>query len=171
MSKLAKETYFVLIADDSAEDRFLMTAALRHARRLKTIAEVSDGHEVISYLDGSAGFHDRRKYPLPDLLLLDLKMPLTDGFEVLEWLRTRSFLNLTIVVLTDSMRAEHIKRAMDLGADFFQIKPTAHADRITMVQALEEHLTRPEPALAVRSFKRIKRRMPRNSLWPSDSFY
>src|SRR5713226_6349675 len=119
MSTLAKETFFVLIADDSAEDRFLMTSAMRHARRLKIIAEVSDGNEVISYLDGSAGFRDRRKFPLPDLLLLDLKMPLTDGFEVLEWLRTRSFLSLTVVVLTDSMRADHIKRAMDLGADFF----------------------------------------------------
>lgn len=166
MSKLAKETFFVLIADDSAEDRFLMTSAMRHAHRLKIIGEVSDGHEVISYLGGSAGYNDRQKFPLPDLLLLDLKMPLIDGFEVLEWLRAKSFRNLTVVVLTDSMRADHIKRAMDLGADFFQIKPQAHADRVTMVQALEEHLTRPAPVLAVRSFKKTSR----NSVWPSDIF-
>jgi CheY-like chemotaxis protein len=150
MSKLAKENYFVLIADDSAEDRFLIKSAMRHARRLTAIAEVSDGKEVISYLDGSAGFSNRRIFPLPDLLLLDLKMPQTDGFEVLEWLRTRSFRNLTVVVLTDSMQAEHIKRALDLGADFFQVKPKAHSDRVTMIQALEEHLTGPSLVLAGR---------------------
>lgn len=150
MSKLAKENYFVLIADDSAEDRFLIKSAMRHARRLTTIAEVSDGKQVISYLDGTAGFSDRRKYPFPDLLLLDLKMPTTDGFEVLQWLRTRSFRNLTVVVLTDSMQAEHIKHAMDLGADFFQVKPKAHSDRVTMIQALEEHLAGPSLVLAGR---------------------
>src|SRR5689334_5646259 len=110
MSKPAKDVYYVLIADDSEADRFLMKTALRQASCLQIIAEVSDGTDAIAYLRGHAEFSDRQKFPLPDLLLLDLKMPLQDGFEVLEWLNEQPCQGLTVVVLTDSMQTEHIKR-------------------------------------------------------------
>ena len=142
MTRLVKDTYHVLVADDSADDRALLKAALRHTTRLKIIAEVSDGAEVIAYLRGQAEFADREKFPLPDLLLLDLKMPLRDGFHVLEALKQQPCEGLTIVVLTDSMQPEHIKRALDLGADLFQVKPRASHDRASMILALEEYLVR-----------------------------
>lgn len=142
MSKLAEDIYFVLVADDSDADRSLLKTAMRHAPRLQVIGEVADGVETIAYLKGQEHFCDRQKYPLPDLLLLDLKMPLQDGFEVLEWLQTQPRRNLTVVVLTDSMQPEHIKRALDLGADLFQVKPRTNHDRQIMIQALEEYLTR-----------------------------
>ncbi len=142
MSEPADENYFVLVADDCVADRLLLQAAMRHATRLQIIAEVADGQEAVAYLKGERDFNDRKKFPLPDLLLLDLKMPRMDGFEVLEWLKTQSFEGLCIVVLTDSMRAEDIKRALDLGADLFQVKPAAGQDRRTMVLALEEQLTK-----------------------------
>jgi CheY-like chemotaxis protein len=142
MIRLAKDKYHVLVADDSAGDRALLKAALRHTARLKIITEVSDGTEVIAYLRGQAEFSDREKFPLPDLLLLDLKMPLKDGFHVLEWLKEHPCEGLTIVVLTDSMQPEHIKRALDLGADLFQVKPRASHDRASMILALEDYLVR-----------------------------
>jgi len=71
---------------------------------------------------------------------LDLKMQTMDGFEVLAWMRTQSFPGLTVVVLTDSMQAEHIKRALDLGADLFQVKPRALQERESMVLALEDFM-------------------------------
>jgi CheY-like chemotaxis protein len=138
MNKPEKNAYHVLIADDSTDDRFLLRNAMQRASRLRIVAEVADGSEVISYLKGRDAYADRAKYPIPDLLLLDLKMPLMDGFEVLEWMRTQSFPGLAVVVLTDSMQAEHIKRALDLGADLFQIKPRANPEREAMVLALEE---------------------------------
>ena len=145
MSKLAKEIYSVLVADDSDADRFLLKTALHQAPRLQIIGEVADGAETIAFLTKQSDFHNRKDFPFPDLLLLDLKMPLLDGFEVLEWLRTRSFSNLTVVVLTDSMQPEHIKRALDLGADLFQVKPRTNRDREAMVLALEEYLTSSTP--------------------------
>lgn len=143
MSKLANNIYLVLVADDSDADRFLLKTALQRASRLQIIGEVADGVETIAYLKGHGDFRNREKYPLPDLLLLDLKMPLQDGFEVLEWLQTQSFRNLTVVVLTDSMQPEHIKRALDLGADLFQVKPRTNHDREAMIMALEEYLLNP----------------------------
>ncbi|MDB6109649.1 MAG: two-component system response regulator [Pedosphaera sp.] len=146
MNKPAKAVYHVLIADDSEADRSLMKIALRQASCLQVIAEVSDGTDVITYLRGQAEFSDRQKFPLPDLLLLDLKMPVLDGFEVLEWLNKQPCPGLTVVVLTDSMQAEHIKRALDLGADLFQVKPRANHDRAAMILALEDYVLRASTA-------------------------
>ena len=141
MSKQAKDTFLVLVADDSENDRELLKKAVQKVGgRLRVIGEVSNGSDVIAYLKGHQHYKDREKFPLPDLLLLDLKMPLKDGFEVLTWLRTQSFRNLKVVVLTDSMHAEHIKRALDLGADLFQVKPRMPHDLHAMILALEDHL-------------------------------
>jgi CheY-like chemotaxis protein len=140
MNSQAKETYLVYMADDSEGDRLLFKAALKRAASLQLIGEATNGHDVMAYLKGHGPFANREEFPLPDLLLLDLKMPRKDGFEVLEWLRTQSLENLTVVVLTDSMQPEHIKRALDLGADLFQVKPVANHDREAMVLALESYM-------------------------------
>jgi CheY-like chemotaxis protein len=138
MNKTEKDVYHVLVADDSTDDRFLLQSAMRRVTRLRICAEVADGSEVIAYLKGLNAYADRQRYPMPDLLLLDLKMPQMDGFEVLEWMRSQSFPGLTVVVVTDSMQAEHIKRALDLGADLFQVKPRTNPEREAMTLALEE---------------------------------
>jgi len=143
MNAQKKDDFLVLVADDSHDDRRLVKLAMRRATRMKIIAEMSTGGQVIDYLDGRAHFSDRERFPLPDLLLMDLKMPQQDGFEVLEWLHTQPFEKLTVVVLTDSMNPAHIKRALDLGADLFQVKPKATHDREAMILALEEYLLRP----------------------------
>jgi CheY-like chemotaxis protein len=136
----AKESFSVLIADDSEDDRLLLKRAMQRASRLQVVAEVSNGTEVIAYLKGQSQFADRNKYPLPSLILLDLHMPMKDGFDVLTWISKQDFDNLTVVVLTDSMNTEHIKRALDLGADLFQVKPVQRQDREAMILALEEYL-------------------------------
>lgn len=140
MSKPAKNAFHVLIVDDSANDRFLLRNALNRVGRMQIVAELCHGDEVISYFEGGAPFSDRHKFPLPDLLLLDLKMPLLDGFEVLAWLREQSLCGLIVVVLTDSMEPDHIKRALDLGADLFQVKPRTNDERLAMLLALEDRL-------------------------------
>ncbi len=78
-------------------------------------------------------------------------MPVRDGFEVLEWLRTHPSHNkVTVVVLTASMESKDIKRALDLGADLFQVKPRSQRDRHAMVMALEELLLNSAQAAARR---------------------
>jgi CheY-like chemotaxis protein len=135
----AKRAFFMLLADDSSEDRLLFKNSLHVTERLRLGAEVVDGREALDYFEGLGPFADREQYPLPDLLLLDLRMPRVDGFEVLTWLQPRAFTQLT-VVLTDSMQPEDIKRALDLGADLFQVKPANERDRRAMVLALEKRL-------------------------------
>lgn len=136
MSERAKEKFQVLVADDSEHDRFLLRAAMKRASRMQIAAEVANGEEVISYLGRCV--EDPETFP--HLLLLDLKMPVQDGYAVLEWLRPHKLGAMTVVVLTSSVQPDHICRALDLGADFFQVKPRSHKECVSMVLALEERL-------------------------------
>src|SRR5580692_8555949 len=115
MNERAKETFQVLVADDSESDRFLLRTAMRRATRLQIAAEVTNGEEAIEYLSRHADGADPSKFPAPHLLLLDLKMPVRDGFHVLEWLRTQGPAAMTVVALTGSMQPDYIRRALDLG--------------------------------------------------------
>ncbi len=104
------------------------------------LLHVSDGQEAIDYLKGVAQFHNRFLYPLPSLLLLDLEMPGTDGFAVLEWLLTRSDLEaLPVVVLSSSNQEADIKRAKALGADDYVVKPADFDGMRSMAKDLVAH--------------------------------
>src|ERR1041384_2088196 len=102
MAKLAKEKYLVLMVDDSEDDCLLIKMAIGRADRLHFIGSVSDGEELVSYLTGKEQYAAGSRYPLPDMLLLDLKMPRKNGFEVLEWLQSQPIQDMTVVVLSGS---------------------------------------------------------------------
>jgi CheY-like chemotaxis protein len=127
----------ILLAEDSEDDVFLMQHAFKKARVANPLFVVRDGEETIQYLEGSGMFRDRDKYPFPSLLLLDLKMPLKDGFEVLQWIRSKPYLKrLLVVVLTASNQEPDINRAYDLGANSYLVKPGRCEDLIEMVQRI-----------------------------------
>jgi CheY-like chemotaxis protein len=85
---------------------------------------VPDGEEAIWYLKGEGKFSNRAEYPVPDLLLLDLKMPIMDGFEVLRWVRQQPHLaGLRVLVLTSSDSLQDVNLAYKLGANSFLVKP------------------------------------------------
>lgn len=98
---------------------------------------VRDGAEAIAYLEGQGKYEQRAEFPLPDLLLLDLKMPLLNGFEVIQWIRSQPRLaGLRIVVLTTSDQVVDIDRAHRLGANSFLVKPVSFSEFREAVQTL-----------------------------------
>jgi CheY-like chemotaxis protein len=114
----------VLLVEDRADDALLVKRAFQRAHIVASIAVASTGSEAVMYLRGRANFANRAEYPLPQLVLLDLKLPGLDGFEVLEWIRSQPSLKaLRVVVLTSSENASDINRAYSLGANSFLVKP------------------------------------------------
>jgi len=114
----------ILLAEDREDDILLIRRAFKKAFLSNPLFVVRDGEEAIDYLRGEAKYSNRKEFPLPDLLLLDLKMPRVDGFGVLKWLRQQPGLSsLRVVVLTSSDSISDVNRAYELGANSFMVKP------------------------------------------------
>jgi CheY-like chemotaxis protein len=107
---------------------------------------VVNGVEAIDYLGGTGPFADRGLYPLPCLVLLDLKMPLKDGFEVLVWIRQQPpFAALPVIVYTSSGGGADREKACQLGATYYVVKKADIGEIAEWLQSLIHHCE-PEPA-------------------------
>jgi CheY-like chemotaxis protein len=133
----------VLLAEDSENDVLMFRRAARRAKFSQPLHVVTTGEEVVAYLNGDGEFSDRARYPLPGLVLLDLKMPRMDGFEVLEWVRRQpQFAALQVVVLSSSDEIRDINRAYQLGANSFLVKPLSFDEFVGMLEALRSYCLR-----------------------------
>jgi CheY-like chemotaxis protein len=146
MRKNAKEKYRVLVVDDSDDDRFFLRRSIQAESRLTIVAEVCNGEDAISYLSGKTIFSDREKFPFPDLMLLDLKMPRKNGYEVLLWLRTQKFDGLVVVVLSGSTLPEDAAKCRALGADAYKMKTAREDERNALVNEIESLVDRKRKA-------------------------
>lgn len=133
------EKQTILLVDDSENDLFLMRAAFKKAEFNNPLQEVHNGEEAIAYLKGDDPYSDRHMFPLPAVMLLDLNMPMKNGFDVLTWVRAQTGLKrLSIIVLTASMRTEDVERAFDLGANSFLVKPGNIEELVAMSRCLRD---------------------------------
>jgi CheY-like chemotaxis protein len=132
----------VLLAEDDEDDLWLMQQALKKAQLPSAPMVVRNGAEAINYLAGRGIYADRSLYPFPFVMLLDLKMPLKDGFEVLEWWQNQPKRpHLTIIVLTSSANRADIERAYSLGATSYLCKPSELRDLTEMVERILQFWT------------------------------
>ncbi len=119
----AQET--ILVAEDNPEDAFFLQRAFGKKGFKCKLEFVRDGQEVLDYLQDAGQAEEGRQHPVPDLLLLDLKMPRLNGFDVLKWLRRKEerLRRLPVVIFTSSGERLDIDRAYDLGANAYVVKP------------------------------------------------
>src|SRR5438067_621849 len=130
----------VLIAEDDPIDVFLLERAFATAAVPASLRFVRDGQEAIDYLEGKDRYADRQANPLPDLMLLDLKMPRLNGFDVLGWVRKQPGLKrLLVTILTSSDQSTDINRAYDLGANSYLLKPHRSDQLTELVQRVERY--------------------------------
>ncbi len=132
------KTNLILIVEDDGNDVLLIKRAFKKAQTINPLEVVTDGEEAINYLKGEGKYTDRIQYPIPILILLDLKLPLKSGFEVLEWLKKQEGLKrIPVVILTSSSESRDINRAYDLGANTYLTKPVYFADLIEMFKTID----------------------------------
>ncbi len=145
----------ILLAEDDGNDVFLVRRAFQKAGLANPLIVVRNGQEAIWYLNAEGPYADRGECPWPGLLLLDLKMPLLDGFDVLKWLRRRrqSLPPLLVVVHTSSKHENDFQRALELGADAYWLKPHDFNELVRSACALRDRMREPQKrpaALALR---------------------
>ena len=130
----------ILLADDDANDRFLVRRAFQRLGIENPLFEVSDGTEAIAYLSGEGQFADRTRYPFPGILLLDLQMPQLGGLDVLEWVRSKLTVpGLLIVVLSRNDEIRQVNRAYALGANSFLTKPGAEEELHGLIASFRDY--------------------------------
>lgn len=124
----------ILVAEDSSDYAMFMKLALRETGQTNCVHFVENGEEVISYLEAQGKYRDRRAFPFPAMLLLDLKMPGMDGFDVLRWMQQNPSLRVfPTIVLSSSVLDADVKQAYALGANAYLGKPADLNDLKTML--------------------------------------
>jgi CheY-like chemotaxis protein len=128
----------LLYVDDDENDVLLTRTAFARAGITNDLYEATDGQMAIDYLAGVGQFNDRAKYPLPGLLLLDLKVPRKPGLEVLDWVRRHPMLKaMIVIVLSSSPDTRDVRRAYELGANSFITKPSNLTELTEMARTLK----------------------------------
>jgi CheY-like chemotaxis protein len=132
----------ILLVEDNDNELFLIERAFRKANIGNQLKVVRDGEAAIHYLAGKDVYSDRHLYPLPMLMLLDLKLPRKSGLEVLEWLRQQpNIKRLPVIALTSSKHSADIDRAYDLGINSYLVKPVTFDRLVEIIQAFEKYWT------------------------------
>jgi CheY-like chemotaxis protein len=134
------DTSVILVVEDREDDILLIQKAFEKAAVQNPVHFVRSGDEAVAYLSAQWKYSNRAEYPLPVLVLLDLKLPGMDGFEVLAWIRRQEGLRaLPVVVLTSSMALSDVNRAYQLGANSFFVKELEFQDSVDLSRLLQNY--------------------------------
>jgi len=140
MGVFMPERAVILLAEDEEDYVLLLRRALSEAGVQNPLQVVSTGVEAIAYLKGEGKFANRAEYPLPDLMLLDIKLPGYSGLEVLGWMRSQPGLaSLRVLMLTSSEQLKDVNDAYRLGANSFLLKPYDFTDLVQLAKVIQEY--------------------------------
>jgi CheY-like chemotaxis protein len=133
----SKQSIIILMADDDDDDRMMAREALSEARCINDFRTVTNGEELLDYLNHRGKFSDPASSPIPGLIILDLNMPKKDGREALREIKADPKLRrIPIVVLTTSKAEEDVLRTYNLGVNSFIIKPVTFEQLVETMKSL-----------------------------------
>lgn len=130
----------ILLVEDNPDDAELIRYAFQKADIRNPLVIVTDGDAAVDYIGRTGAYADRSGLPLPELILLDLKLPRRSGLEVLSFVRQHEPTRHTpVVVLTSSDQEADIRRSYERGANSFLVKPIGRDGLIDMARALKAY--------------------------------
>jgi CheY-like chemotaxis protein len=128
----------ILLIEDNRMDIELTLDAFKEAHLKNTVEVAQNGQEALDYLFGRGKYTDRETFPIPNLILLDLKLPGIDGFEVLRQIKSTPVLKrLPVVVLTSSKEEGDRALTYDIGANSYLVKPVSFDGFLRVVREIE----------------------------------
>ena len=130
----------ILVVEDSDDHVLLLRLAFEKAGILNPVQVVSSGEDAVAYLAGTVRYSDWKEFPLPSMVLLDLKLPGLDGLDVLRWIRQQPGLKgLRVAMLTSSDLGQEINTAYELGVNVFLTKPVDLEKLVEMLKVFRAH--------------------------------
>jgi CheY-like chemotaxis protein len=133
-------SFTILLVEDEENDALLVKMAFKKNAIPNPVQWVRDGLEAIAYLNGEGEFADRERYPFPEVLILDLKMPRMNGLELLAWIRDHpEFRVIPTIIMSASRLDSDVEKAYALGANTYMIKPSAFDDLAKMVKLAHDY--------------------------------
>jgi CheY-like chemotaxis protein len=130
----------ILLVEDDPNDVFFLTYAFEQAGIADPVQTVVNSQQAIDYLAGNDRYANRDQFPMPRLVLLDLKLPGCGGLDVLRWIQQQpSLRTLLVIVLSSSSDPRDVDEAYRLGARSFLVKPLSVHKRREMAKALKKY--------------------------------
>jgi CheY-like chemotaxis protein len=127
----------ILLVEDDENDVFLMERAMEKASLAMPMHVAKNGQEALDYLQATGKYRDRAAYPVPTIIVMDIKIPFIRGLEVLHWMRQQPPLcGLPVAMLTSSLEESDRQKASELGVKTFLIKPPTPEMLLQMVESL-----------------------------------
>lgn len=127
----------ILLVEDLEEHVFIIKNALEQSELKKRVWVCRDGEEALDFLYNRGDYASRDKYPKPDVILLDLRLPKLDGMDVLKRIKSEDRLkDIPVVVLTASKRDEDIIRAYKSGTKSYILKSTFIVEKTANMEGL-----------------------------------
>jgi CheY-like chemotaxis protein len=135
----------ILIAEDLESDQTLIELGFERAKFPFSLQFVQDGVHATEYLSGAGRYGNRAEFPIPIVLLTDLKMHRMNGFELLNWVREHeTWRSLPVIVITGSNQSEDLRKAMDLGANSYVVKDLLMRPPPALFEAILRLSSRPQ---------------------------
>ncbi|MBA4147460.1 MAG: response regulator [Verrucomicrobia bacterium] len=133
-----KKIRTVLIVEDTEDDAFLLKRALAKAGfPSEQVHLLQNGKEAQDYLEGTGPYVDRKKFPYPDIIFTDLKMPVMNGFELLRWIKANPVYQvIPTIVLSSSKDKLDVKRSFMEGANCYFMKPHSQEENVEMLKLI-----------------------------------
>lgn len=133
LNKMAEQKKYILLVEDNPDDVELTKLAFKKNNFANEIKVVEDGQEAVDFLLGDHP-NGVKENGLPELILLDLKLPKLNGHEVLKQIKGATKLKrVPVVILTSSQEEEDIIKGYDLGANSYVRKPVDYQDFVEVV--------------------------------------
>ncbi|MEO0582126.1 MAG: response regulator [Bacteroidota bacterium] len=130
----------ILVAEDDEEDRMLLMDAMQEGRLRNSMTFVHDGEQLLDYLAGRGVYEDRKTYPMPGLILLDLNLPRIDGREALKVIKEHiQWRRIPVIILTTSQAEQDILKSYDLGVNSFITKPVTFDGLVEVTRTLQRY--------------------------------
>jgi CheY-like chemotaxis protein len=136
MTRMALRQKIILVVEDELSDQLLLQRAFHQLNGDFHLQVVKTAEDAIQYLAGSEPYQDRTKYPLPVLVVLDMRLPGMSGLDLLKWIRQQPYLDGLPVIALTAYGNRELPRAYDLGLDFYLLKPVEAASLADVLSGL-----------------------------------